>query len=73
MANEAHPRRSDVLAMGLFGLAVGALTFGLAQFGEIPERGHIGITLIVLVCGGLMPFLAGMSTFRYHEPHCGLR
>ncbi len=72
MANEAHPRRSDALAMGLFGLAVGAFTVGLAQLGEIPERNHIEITVIVFVCGGLMPFLAGMAMFRSHEPYCGI-
>lgn len=63
MAHEAGPRWSDALAMGLF---------GLAQLGEIPERSHIGITVIVLVCGGLMPFIAGMATFRYQDPLCGL-
>jgi hypothetical protein len=30
-------RRIDVLAIGLFGLAVGALTVGLAQVGRIPD------------------------------------
>ena len=72
MANEAHPRRSDALAMGLFGLAVGAFTLGLAQLGEIPERDHIGILVIVLACGGLMPFLAGLAMLRDHEPLCGI-
>ena len=72
MANEAHPRRSDALAMGLFGLAVGAFTVGLAQFGEIPERNHLEIAIIVFVCGGLMPFLAGMILVRSREPYCGI-
>lgn len=71
IANETHPRRSDALAMGLFGLTVGAFTLGLAQLGEIPERNHIGILVIVLVCSGLMPFLAGMAMLRDHEPLCG--
>lgn len=72
LANETHPRRSDALAMGLFGLAVGAFTLGLAQLGEIPERDHIGILVIVLACSGLMPFLAGMAMLRDHEPLCGI-
>ena len=72
MANEVHPRRSDRLAMGLFGLAVGAFTLGLAQLGEIPERDHVGILIIVLACSGLMPFLAGMAMLRDHEPLCGI-
>ena len=72
MAKEAHPRRSDALAMGLFGLAVGAFTLGLAQLGEIPERDHIGILVIVLACSGLMPFLAGLAMLRDREPLCGI-
>lgn len=72
IANETHPRRSDALAMGLFGLTVGAFTLGLAQLGEIPERNHIGIMVIVLVCSGLMPFLAGMAMFRDQELFCGI-
>lgn len=38
MADELHPRRIDVLAIGLFGLAVGALTLGAAQLGVIPNE-----------------------------------
>ncbi len=72
MADEAHPRRSDALAMGLFGLAIGAFTLGLAQLGEIPERNHIGILVIVLACSGLMPFLSGMAMLRDREPYCGI-
>ena len=71
MADEAHRRRNDVLAMGLFGLAVGALTLGLAQLGAIPDRDHIGTLVITLAFGGLVQFLAGIATIRYHEPLCG--
>lgn len=72
MAGEAHQRRSDVLAMGLFGLAVGSLTLGLVHLGEIPERDHIGTMVVVLACSGFGPFLAGIATIRYHEPLCGV-
>ena len=37
-----HHRRIDVLAIGLFGLAVGALTLGVAQMGGIPESNKVG-------------------------------
>ena len=72
MADKVRLRRRDELAMGLFGLAVGAFTLGLAQLGEIPERNHIGVMVIVLACSGLMPFLAGMAMLRDHEPIYGI-
>lgn len=72
MADESHRRRSDVLAMGLFGVAVGALTLGLAQLGAIPDRDHIGTMIIALAFGGLMQFLAGIAIIRFHEPLCGV-
>jgi hypothetical protein len=53
MANEAHLRWSDRLAMGLFGLAVGAFPLGLAPFGETPERDCIGTLVIVFAGSGL--------------------
>ena len=67
MAGELHSRRIDVLAIGLFGLAVGALTLGSAQLGVIPERDHIGTLVIALAFGGIVQILAGMTDIRYHE------
>lgn len=65
MADES-PRRSDVLAMGLFGVAVGALTLGLAHLGAIPDRDYIGTMIVALAFGGLVQFLAGMASIRSH-------
>lgn len=67
MADELHPRRIDVLAIGLFGLAVGALTLGVAQLGGIPDRDIIGTLVIALIFGGFVQILAGMTDIRYHE------
>ena len=67
MADELHPRRIDVLAIGLFGLAVGALTLGVAQLGGIPDRDRIGTLVIALAFGGIVQILAGMTDIRYHE------
>jgi hypothetical protein len=60
-------RRIDVLAIGLFGLAVGALTVGLAQLGRIPAADKVGILVIALVFGGLVQVLAGITDIRYNE------
>lgn len=60
-------RRIDVLAIGLFGLAVGALTVGLAQLTLIPETDRIGVLVIGLVFGGIIQVLAGIVDIRYHE------
>jgi hypothetical protein len=60
-------RRIDVLAIGLFGLAVGALTVGLAQLGRIPEADKVGILAIALIFGGLVQVLAGITDIRYNE------
>jgi len=67
MDDELHPRRIDVLAIGLFGLAVGALTLGAAQLGGIPDRDIIGTLVIALIFGGFVQILAGMTDIRYHE------
>ena len=67
MADELHPRRIDVLAIGLFGLAVGALTLGVAQLGGIPEQDRIGTLVIALAFGGIVQILAGITDIRYHE------
>ncbi|MER3422495.1 MAG: hypothetical protein C4293_03955, partial [Nitrospiraceae bacterium] len=60
-------RRIDVLAIGLFGLAVGALTVGLAQVGRIPESDKVGVLVVGLVFGGLVQMLAGIADIRYNE------
>jgi uncharacterized protein len=59
--------RIDVLAIGLFGLAVGALTVGLAQVGRIPELDKVGVLVIALVFGGIVQVLAGITDIRYNE------
>jgi uncharacterized protein len=60
-------QRIDVLAIGLFGLAVGALTLGVAQLGGIPESDRVGVLVIALVFGGVVQILAGITDIRYHE------
>lgn len=62
-----HHRRIDVLAIGLFGLAVGALTLGVAQLGGIPESNKVGTLVIALIFGGIVQILAGITDIRYHE------
>lgn len=64
---ESNSRRIDVLAIGLFGLAVGALTVGMAQVGQIPEMDKVGVLVIALVFGGLVQVLAGIADIRYNE------
>lgn len=64
---ESISRRIDVLAIGLFGLAVGALTVGMAQVGQIPETDKVGVLVIALVFGGLVQMLAGIADIRYNE------
>ena len=65
--SETVSRQIDVLAIGLFGLAVGALTVGMAQVGQIPEVDRVGVLVIALVFGGLVQMLAGIADIRYHE------
>jgi succinate-acetate transporter protein len=67
MSEEEHRRRIDVLAIGLFGLAVGALTLGVAQVGGIPESNKVGTLVIALMFGGIVQILAGITDIRYHE------
>ena len=67
MADDIHARRIDVLAIGLFGLAVGALTLGVAQLGGIPDQDRVGTLVIALIFGGIVQILAGMTDIRYHE------
>lgn len=67
MADDTYHRRIDVLAIGLFGLAVGALTLGVAQLGYIPEKDRIGTLVIALLFGGIVQILAGITDIRYHE------
>jgi uncharacterized protein len=65
--SETASRRIDVLAIGLFGLAVGALTVGMAQVEQIPEMDKVGVLVIALVFGGLVQVLAGVADIRYNE------
>jgi succinate-acetate transporter protein len=67
MSGVEHHRRIDVLAIGLFGLAVGALTLGVAQLGRIPESNIVGTLVIALIFGGIVQILAGITDIRYHE------
>ena len=67
MTQVEHHRRIDVLAIGLFGLAVGALTLGVAQVGGIPESNKVGTLVIALMFGGIVQILAGITDIRYHE------
>lgn len=67
MSDVEHHRRIDVLAIGLFGLAVGALTLGVAQLGGIPESNKVGTLVIALIFGGVVQILAGITDIRYHE------
>lgn len=65
--SETVSRQIDVLAIGLFGLAVGALTVGMAQIGQIPAVDKMGVLVIALVFGGLVQVLAGIADIRYNE------
>ena len=65
--SETASRQIDVLAIGLFGLAVGALIVGMAQVGHIPEMDKVGVLVIALVFGGLVQVLAGVADIRYNE------
>lgn len=64
---ESKSRQIDVLAIGLFGLAVGALTLGLAQLRVIGEADKVGVFVIAMVFGGLVQMLAGLTDIRYNE------
>ena len=57
----------DVLSVGLFGLAVGALTLGFVQMGIIPHNDDLAISIICLIFGGLVQVVAGMVDVRYHD------
>ena len=67
MSEMERRRRIDVLAIGLFGLAVGALTLGVAQIGVIPPSDKVGTLVIALIFGGIVQILAGITDIRYHE------
>ncbi len=67
MHEENHSRRIDVLAIGLFGLAVGALTLGVAQLGWIQHKNMVGALVIALIFGGIVQLLAGITDIRYNE------
>ena len=67
MIDDNRNRRIDVLAIGLFGLAVGALTLGVAQLGWIPAKNTAGALVIALIFGGVVQLLAGITDIRYNE------
>ncbi len=67
MNAENQTRRIDVLAIGLFGLAVGALTLGVAQLGWIQQKNMVGALVIALMFGGVVQVLAGITDIRYNE------
>jgi len=62
--SETVSRRIDVPAIGLFALAVGALTVGIAQIGQIPEVDKAGVLVMALVFGGLVRMLAEIADIR---------
>ena len=57
----------DALSVGLFGLAVGALTLGFVQVGVIPHYNDLAIAIICLVFGGIVQIVAGGVDIRYHD------
>lgn len=67
--NESYSlvEKMDVLSIGLFGLAVGALTLGLIQVHVIPVHDEMAVSIICLIFGGLVQLLAGVIDIRYHE------
>ena len=65
--DDNRSRRIDVLAIGLFGLAVGALTLGVAQLGWISAKNTAGALVIALIFGGVVQLLAGITDIRYNE------
>ena len=67
MIEDNQSRRIDVLAIGLFGLAVGALTLGVAQLGWISHKNMVGALVIALIFGGVVQLLAGITDIRYNE------
>ena len=67
MNEDNQSRRIDVLAIGLFGLAVGALTLGVAQLGWIQQKNMVGALVIALIFGGIVQLLAGITDIRYNE------
>ncbi len=67
MIEDNQSRRIDVLAIGLFGLAVGALTMGVAQLGWISPRNMVGAVVIALIFAGIVQLLAGITDIRYNE------
>lgn len=62
--------RIDVLSIGLFGLAVGALTLGLVQVGIIPHHEDLAISIVCLIFGGLVQIIAGIVDIN-HEDQLG--
>jgi len=57
----------DVLSIGLFGLAVGALTLELIQVGFIPPPDTIAVSVICLIFGGIVQVVAGSIDIKHHD------
>ena len=53
--------------IGLFGLAVGALTLRWRQLGWIQHKNMVGALVIALIFGGVVQVLAGITDIRYNE------
>lgn len=60
----------DALSIGLFGLAVGATTLGLAQVGYISSQNALAVNIICLVFGGIVQILAGIVDIRDDKQMC---
>ena len=67
MIEDSQSRRIDVLAIGLFGRAVGAPTLGVGQLGWISQKNTVGALVIALIFGGVVQLLAGITDIRYNE------
>lgn len=68
--NDRSLLKIDALSVGLFGLAVGALTLGLAQLDFIPPEDKVAVSVICLVFGGLVQIVAGLIDIG-HEDQLG--
>lgn len=67
MDNKDGLLKIDVLSIGLFGLAVGALTLGFVQVGIIPHNDDLAISIICLIFGGIVQIVAGMVDISCHD------
>lgn len=68
--NDSKEFKIDVLSIGLFGLAVAALTLGFVQIKVIPQHDYLAISIVCLVFGGIVQFIAGLIDIK-HEDQLG--